>query len=337
MDEADERRGDETRRGRRRRGGVLRRLLIALLAFLMLVVVGVGGFAWFLNSKVDRDLRREALLPVAGQGAAGAGDLTKTSKGKKLVTGQGTNYLVIGSDARPGETASRSDVIQLVHIPKDRSGVHIIHFPRDLWVPIPGRGQAKINAAYAWGGAPLLVRTVQDLVGVKIDHVAKTDFEGFRKMTDAVGGVRAYAAEGSPRFPQGWHDLDGETALAFVRERKTLSQGDISRGERQQAWMKALMVKTLAPGNLLNPVRLNELIGIGTQHTVVDESLTTAKIRSQALGLRNVRGGDIHFVTAPFSGYGTSADGQSTVVLDSNGMDRLGDALQADRMDAYQE
>ena len=84
-----------------------------------------------------------------------------TSEGTKLVSGRGTNYLVIGSDARPGETASRSDVIQLVHVDEDHGDVWIIHFPRDLYVPIPGHGKNKINAAYAYGGPTLLVQTIE--------------------------------------------------------------------------------------------------------------------------------------------------------------------------------
>ncbi|WP_161803983.1 LCP family protein, partial [Gulbenkiania mobilis] len=79
-------------------------------------------------------------------------DPNETTKGEKLVAGQGTNYLIIGSDARPGETASRADVIQLIHVPKDSSGVYLIHFPRDLYVDVPGRGKDKINHSYAYGG-----------------------------------------------------------------------------------------------------------------------------------------------------------------------------------------
>ena len=87
----------------------------------------------------------------------------------------GKNYLIIGSDARPGETASRSDVIVLAHIPEDKSAVQLIHFPRGLYVPIPGRSKDKINAAYAYGGAPLLVSTMQNLLGVKIDHAGRLE------------------------------------------------------------------------------------------------------------------------------------------------------------------
>ena len=130
---------------------------------------------------------------------------------------------------------------------------------------------------------------------------------------------------------------DGDEALAYVRERKTLAEGDISRGQRQQAWLKGIMTKTLTPGVLLNPGRLGNVIEAGTKNTIVDNALTTGKIRSEAFKLRGVRGGNIHFVTAPFSGYGTAPDGGSIDILDEQGMSRLSDALRTDHMESYQE
>ena len=79
-----------------------------------------------------------------------------------------------------------------------RSAVTLVHLPRDMQVAIPGHGSDKINAAFALGGAPLLVSTVQDLLGVHIDHVAITGFEGFKAMTEALGGVDVEVEESSP-------------------------------------------------------------------------------------------------------------------------------------------
>lgn len=297
-----------------------RRIAVSILAFLLLVTVGIGGYGWFLSSKVDRNLARE--------------DLIGEQDTEGLVDDKGENYLLIGSDARPGD-AGRADVIQLVHIDEAEENIWIIHFPRDLYVEIPGRGEDKINAAYAYGKSPLLVSTIQDLVGVKIDHVAQIDFEGFEQLTDALGGVTVENEQASPKYPKGATELDGESALEFVRERKTLEEGDISRGQRQQAWLKGIMTKTLTPGVLLNPRKLSNVIDAGTEHTVVDKALTGGAIRSQAIGLRSIRGGDIHFVTAPFDGYGTSPEGASIDILDEEGMDELGSALQTDHMESF--
>lgn len=333
FDDAPDASEDTSRRGarrRRRKMGTGRRILVSLLALVLLVAVGIGGYAWFVSSKVDRNLAHEDLF-------GDSRDLTTTSEGQKLVDDQGDNYLLIGSDARPGETASRADVIQLVHVDERHDNIWIIHFPRDLYVPIPGRGEDKINAAYAYGDSPLLVRTVQDLVGVKIDHVAQTDFEGFQRLTDALGGVRVNNSQPSPKYAEGPHELDGDQALEFVRERKTLEEGDISRGQRQQAWLKGIMSETLTPGVLLNPRRLNGVIDAGTDHTIVDEDLDAGTIRREAIRLRSVRGEDIHFVTAPFSGYGTSPGGASIDILDEQGMAELSDALRTDDMEGFAE
>lgn len=299
-----------------------RRVAVSVLAFLLLVVIGIGGYAWFLGSKVDRNLTRE--------------DLIGEQDTEGLVDDKGENYLLIGSDTRPGD-AGRADVIQLIHVDEAREKVWIIHFPRDLYVPIPGHGEDKINAAYAYGKSPLLVSTIQDLVGVKIDHVAQTDFEGFVELTDALGGVTVQNEQASPKYPKGATELDGDNALEFVRERKTLEEGDISRGQRQQAWLKGIMSKTLTPRVLLNPGRLSGVIDAGTEHTVVDKALTGGEIRNQAIGLRGVQGEDIRFVTAPFDGYGTSPEGASIDILDEEGMEDLADALQDDHMESYDQ
>lgn len=312
-----------------------RRILLMIASVLVLALVAVGGFAIFLNQKVAGNITQENLLPTGAP---------TTADGKPVPTsGVGQNYLIVGSDARPGDTFSRSDVIVLVHVPEDKKSIQLIHFPRDLYVPIPGRKKDKINAAYAYGGAPLLVSTLQDLLGVKIDHVAKTDFDGFKKMTDAVGGVRVYAeesstgngTEGQIDIQKGWNNLNGAQALAFVRERKELSEGDISRGRRQQAFIKALMLKALSGEVLTNPVTLTKFIDAATENLIVDKDLSVGTMRGEAISMRNLRSSDVVFITAPFNGYGTAPDGGSIDILDEVGMKALGDALRADQMGDY--
>ena len=148
-------------------------------------------------------------------------------------TGTGTNFLLIGADTRPGD-AGRADVIVLVHIPEgDPTSIQMIHFPRDLYVDIPGRGKDKINAAFAYGREPLLVETMENLLKIRIHHVARTDFEGFKGMTDAVGGVRVYAEEASDERrqrqqrhdPQGLEQPQRDRGPPFVRERHKPQRG----------------------------------------------------------------------------------------------------------------
>lgn len=325
------------RSGRRPRWG--RRILAVLVAILFLTTSLAGAFLLYLNHTVESNVTREDLLPTAT--ATGSTPGTQAEP----VVSKGMNVLLIGNDARPGDTASRSDVMVLVHIPDDRSKVYLIHFPRDLWVDIPGHGQAKLNAAFAYGGAPLLVQTLQDKLRITIDHVAKTDFTGFSSMVDAVGGIRVYAEEGSNGtgnggrtvITQGWNDLNGTQALEFVRERYRLSEGDISRGRRQQAFIKALLMKTISPEVITNPLKIADFTDAATKNLVVDQTMTTAFMREQAFALRGIRSGDVVFITAPYTGFGWSADGQSIDVVDEPGMAALGDAIRQSRLQDYKK
>jgi polyisoprenyl-teichoic acid--peptidoglycan teichoic acid transferase len=318
------------RRSRRRRT-----LAIVLAVVLLVVVGGSAAYLLFLNTTVNNNVQRASLLPTPG--VDGATDAPT----RNPAAGDAQNILIIGSDARSGVAGARSDVIVLMHVASNRTSVNLVHFPRDLYVDVPGRGKDKINAAFAYGGAPLLVQTIQGLVGVPVDHVAMVDFEGFKRMTDAVGGVNVYVEESSATggytFTKGYQQMGGAEALAFVRERKNLSEGDISRGRRQQAFIKALMLKSLSKDVLGNPVKLAEFVDAGTSNLTVDKDFSTGEMRSQAVGMRNLRGKDVAFITAPFTGYGTSPAGASIDVLDVPGMAALGEALQNDAMDTYED
>ena len=326
---ASRRDGKERRRNRK--------VLVAALVLLLVPVLAVGGYLVWLNQIVTNNVKQATLLPDSGPGAQ---PTDKAGNPVAQPAGNGTNYLLIGNDARPGDTGSRSDVMVLVHVPEDRSNVTLIHFPRDLWVPIPGKGEAKLNAAYAFGGAPLLVKTMQNMLGIEIDHVAMVGFEGFKNMTDAVGGVDVKveeASEGDGKvFREGTMHMDGETALVFVRQRKQLSEGDISRGKRQHAFIKALMLKTLSADILTNPIRLKDFLDAATSNLTVDQKLDVGTMRSEAFAMRNLRGGDMRFITAPFTGFGTSADGQSIDIVDEVRMQELGEAIRTDSLTSYE-
>jgi LCP family protein required for cell wall assembly len=313
-------------------------VLVAALVLLLLPVLAIGGYVAWLNHIVTDNVKQAVLLPDSA--AEGARPTDKSGNVVQQPDGNGTNYLLIGNDARPGDTGSRSDVMVLVHVPEDRSNVTLIHFPRDLWVPIPGRGEAKLNAAYAFGGAPLLVKTMQNILGIEIDHVAMVGFEGFKSMTDAVGGVDVHveeASEGDGKvFREGVMHMDGETALVFVRQRYMLSEGDISRGKRQQAFIKALMLEALSKETLTNPIRLKDFLDAATSNLTVDQKLDVATMRSEAFAMRGLRGDDVRFITAPFAGFGTSSDGQSIDIVDEVKMTQLGEAIRGDVLDQYE-
>ncbi len=312
-----------------------RKVLIAMGVIVALVVVSVVGFLGYLNWRVSDNVTQGDFLP-AERPPITAPDGTTVKE-----TGTGTNFLIVGADTRPGD-AGRSDVIVLIHVPEDRQSIEMIHFPRDLYVSIPGRGKNKINAAYAFGREPLLVQTMEELLKVRIHHVARTDFQGFKAMTDAVGGVRVYAEEASSGgnggdvvITKGWNDLNGEQALAFVRERYELSEGDISRGRRQLAFIKALLLKATSRETVTNPLTIAKFTDAATANLVLDQTFTVGDMRDFALQLRDIRSGDVVFATAPFTGFGTSPEGASIDVVDTKGMADLGEAIRTDTMDDY--
>ncbi|WP_192796666.1 LCP family protein [Serinicoccus kebangsaanensis] len=283
----------------------------------------------------------EGLAPIVGEDGQAvdleASEFTATTPDRPAEAGRAQNFLIVGTDSRDlSVERGRSDVIVLMHINDERDRVDLIHFPRDLFVPIAGTGgSSKINAAYAYGGAPLLVQTLQPLVDVPIDHVVIVNFESFRAMTDSIGGVDVNVAEASPGFPQGVMHMDGATGLSFVRERYALSQGDISRGQRQQAFIKGIMTKALSRDTLTNPGRLANFVDAATTNLTVDADLQVGDMRDLGFSMRSVRGDDINFVTAPWSGIDSHPVAGSIVVMADDQMQTLSDHLRADTMESY--
>lgn len=310
-----------------------RKLLGTLLVTVVLLVLAVGGYLANLNRIVADNMRQQDLLPTVAATAADGSVIpvpTKAPEAKNAL-----NMLLVGSDSRGAGDQGRSDVIILAHISDDRRSVTLVHFPRDLYVPIPGHGKDKINAAYAYGGIQLLVLTLQQIIDVPIDHVALVDFEGFKDMTDAIGGVNVTVAESSPGFPKGVMHMNGSDGLAFVRERHALSQGDISRGQRQQAFLKAVLLKGLSKEVLLNPVTFANFIDAATRNLTVDRSMDVGAMRSLAISMRDIRPADVAFVTAPWTGVGTTPAGASIVTMSERQMAVLSAALKNDAMASY--
>lgn len=340
---------DRTSRAPRRksRRGV-RVALVAVISLALLIVGAGAAYLGLLNHTVNTNITHDRLIPEPGetildeQGEPVLGDdgtpVQATPPPEPAPeAGEALNILILGSDSRDlSVERGRSDVIVLMHISDDRESVHLVHVPRDFFVEIPGQSRKnKINAAYAHGGAPLTAQTLQPVLGVAVDHVVMVNFDSFKEMTDAVGGVDVEVAEASPGFPVGTMHMDGETGLEFVRERMTLSQGDITRGQRQQAFIKAVMLKALSRETLTNPVRLANFVDAATTNLVVDEALEVGVMRDVGFSMRGVRGNDITFVTAPWSGIGMDDWAGSIVIPHEQQLERLRHHLRTDTMDEY--
>lgn len=301
-------------------------------ALVAAVVVFLGGLAATFEENVER-IAVEDSFPVEVERPAPHVDGAQ-------------NILLIASDARgplpgPDETdpagSQRSDVLMLVHIPADREAVHVISILRDSWVEIPGRGPAKVNAAFAWGGAPLAVATVEQLLGVRVDHLAIIGFEGFQRMTDALGGVTVTVAEAfevdGRAYRVGETYLDGRHALDFVRERYAFVDGDYQRVRNQHAFLGALARKTIDAGTLTEPAKISAFVSAVSSSLAVDAAFTSQNAFELGVSLRNLSGDDIHFTTIPTSGTGVEGD-QSVVRVDIEALEALKTALAADLLGA---
>ncbi|OLT21775.1 LytTR family transcriptional regulator [Pseudonocardia sp. CNS-139] len=237
----------------RRRPRWGRRIGITLLV-LVLLVVGFGVY-------IDTTLNRVAALPS-----------------DSAATSEGTNYLIVGSDSRANLTPEQraelatgdpeselTDTIMLLHT--GSGAPTLVSIPRDSMVDIPGHGRHKINSAYGRGGGgdgggpELLVRTVEQATGLRIDHYVEIGFLGVVSVVDAVGGVDMCIPEAieDPKaglnIQAGCQTLDQATALGYVRTRATATS-DFGRVERQRAFISALLDKVTSPAVLANPFRI---------------------------------------------------------------------------------
>jgi LCP family protein required for cell wall assembly len=191
------------------------------------------------------------------------------------------NILLLGTDKRPGDEVTRTDAMILVHVrPKDNR-VGLLSIPRDLWVDIPGFGQARANAAYPIGerrlgagyGGALARETVSKLVGFPVHHFVLVDFDGFKKVIDIIGGIDinvektiidpAYPTEDyqtiSVRFEAGLQHMDGERALIYSRTRH--ADNDFGRNQRQQQVIMAAFNRIRSQGILSQLTNIDDYTG----------------------------------------------------------------------------
>jgi LCP family protein required for cell wall assembly len=280
--------GQPGRRGRR----------IALIAGIVVVVLvaALAGSYFWLDSKLNRTV---ALPAFAGSSA-------------------GQNWLIVGSDSRQGLTTQQiiqdhvgfdfgttnSDSLMLLHMGTGKPV--LISIPRDSYVPIPGHGYNKINAALGFGGPPLLIQTVENVTGLRIDHYMGIGFGGLVSVVNQVGGVymclptALHDADSGVNLKAGCQTLNGTQALAFVRDRHSFTNEDLQRMQDQRAFLKALLSKATSPGVYLNPFTALPFGSAAASAISVDQGTHLNDLVSAAMALRDPETGTVPIANANY-------------------------------------
>jgi LCP family protein required for cell wall assembly len=258
------------------------------------------------------------------------------------------NLLLVGSDNRAGLTAAqskelavgglavaagaRSDTMLLVHISKSRDSAVIISLPRDSLVTIPEHQSTsgksliparknKLNAAFSFGGAPLLIATIESETGLRVDHYIEINFLGFKNIIDALGGIDVCVKKNidDPKshlvITAGLHTLNGIDALKYVRTRYFDGLGDIGRMQRQQQFMSAVLRKATSTGTLLNPIKLVNFFNAAIQTVTTDKELNKNDLLTLGKQLKNLSVDKVRTLTVPLSDANGRSEGLGSVVI----------------------
>lgn len=334
----------DLRRGHRR-GPAL------LAAGALVMATTVGWYGWNLNDKLGDITRVPDAVLNEGERPPGPEEPTEAlnillmgaDNPTRLVDKPTIGELLAHGDWDPG--AYRSDTVMVMHIPADREAAYVVSVPRDSYVRIydaagEPQGKNKVNEAFAAHGPFGTWRTVENLAGLRLDHMAIIDYGGFKDLTNAIGGVDVYIPESvyDSQQEQQWNEgmvhLQDELALKYVRMRYGLLHGDFDRVARQQNFLRAVLQKTLADDTVGNPVKFTRTLEAVVRNLTIDESWTNGDLRSLALDMRGLETKDVRFVTLPFERYGR-IDGMSVNIIDEKRATLLWQAVADDQLGEY--
>lgn len=265
-----------------------------------------------------------------------------TDPGGERPTSSGSTYLLVGSDSREGLTRAersslgtgsnegrRTDSIILVHVPSGGGRSALISIPRDSFLPIPGNGTNKVNAAFAIGGPALLVQTLEQATGLRIDGYVEIGFGGFARVVDSLGGVRICVPfpmndrDAHINLKKGCQVLDGKNALGFVRARKSDPRGDIGRAERQRQFLAAVVAQAATVGTVANPVRWWSFTHASVSGLTVGEDTSLLDALRVVRTMQGAGSGDSLSLVVPLSSTNTSTSAGSSVIWDDAAAARL--------------
>lgn len=279
---------------------------ISVVSVLVMSVIGIGAYAASLVSTIDSATRLSQVFP--------ADDVRPAPTAKAGEKRSAQNILVVGTDAQGAasgdikpKAARVLDTVMIVHVTQDRHGVQVVPLRRDMLFPIPGIGEGKLADAFKKGGIKLVVRTVESLIDVRLDHVAMFDIATVERLTDAMGGVTivnpesfdAVAPKGM-RFDEGPITLTGEAALAYVREVKAFSKDrNAVRLQNQVLFVHAALQRAFSGALLTNPMGLSDFLRALAQGSSVDGGLNSSYLLGLAYELRKLDVGEVDFIDYP--------------------------------------
>ncbi|MEV0639994.1 LCP family protein [Streptomyces sp. NPDC050619] len=314
---------------------------------LSVVVLAAAGIGHAVVTSLDEDIARV--------------DPFKDMKNRPRA-GHGMNVLLVGTDGRDkvsererrryrlgGDPCHCTDTIMIVHISEDRERASVVSLPRDSYAVTPAHTDPtsgkqheghpiKINAAYAEGGPQLTVRTVEKMTHVKIDHYLEVDFTSFMKTVDVVGGVKICTADplkdrytGLDLAP-GTHTLEGGQALQYVRARHVDGASDLSRMQRQQRFLAALIERATSSGILLNPMKFRDVTRAVLGSVRADKGFGTDELLALGRAMRSFSPSSSEFTTVPIGQMGYVVKGVgSTLKWDPEKSARLFRSLRDDK------
>lgn len=251
----------------------------------------------------------------------------------------GHTVLLVGSDSREGTDleavdSQRTDTIMLLHRPSGGGPTVLLSIPRDSYVEIPGRGQNKVNAAYAFGGPSLLTEAVEQATGIGVDSYVETNLGGFSRIVEAVGGVELCPDEAISdpmaglEVSPGCQQMDGTMALAYARSRATAT-GDLDRVARQRELIAAIAQKGTDPATLVDPRKGFPLARSAGAALAVDDGTGPVDLARFALAMRSVAGGNALTLTVPVANASRRTDVGSVVEWDTEKAEQVFAAIRS--------
>lgn len=229
--------------------------ILTPLLILLALIVAAGIYVWSIVNNVQDTVNSQMHEKVES--------IDQEKAEQKVKAKERINVLLLGVDQRAGDSG-RSDAIIVMTLKPEKDEMLMVSIPRDTRALMVGKGTTeKINHAYAYGGPDMAINSVENLLGIEIDHFVRINMEGLQELVDAVGGVTVQNNlewnDGTYEFTKGPVTMDGKKALAYVRMRKQDNRGDFGRADRQRQVIEAIVKEGASVGNV---TKINDVLAI---------------------------------------------------------------------------